>query len=156
MFLEPIDIPQALNTGTCIWQGDLFYSAGLHRNHVLATANTRQIRRGWKNADEWNGGVEISTEEIPGSKHSMYGYNYTDLPQAFKGEPLSSVFSPDGTLISASTAPHCRVGQLMWQRANSNPKPPSMNHTPKRIILPNPKSTVLALEKSMPTPFHKN
>ena len=23
-------IPQALNTGTCIQQGDLFYSAGLH------------------------------------------------------------------------------------------------------------------------------
>ena len=32
-------IPRALNTGTCIRQGDLFYSAGLHRNHVLATAS---------------------------------------------------------------------------------------------------------------------
>ena len=30
--LEPITIPQALNTGTCIQQGDLFYSAGLHRS----------------------------------------------------------------------------------------------------------------------------
>ena len=40
MFSEPIYIPWALNTGTCIQQGDLFYSAGLHRNHVLATANT--------------------------------------------------------------------------------------------------------------------
>ena len=29
---EPIYIPLALNTGTCIQQGDLFYSAGLHRN----------------------------------------------------------------------------------------------------------------------------
>ena len=27
--------------------------------------------------------------------------------QALKGECLSSVFSPDGTLISASAAPHC-------------------------------------------------
>ena len=31
---------------------------------------------------------------------------YTDLLQALKGERLSSVFSPDGTLISASAAPH--------------------------------------------------
>ena len=30
-----------------------------------------------------------------------------DLLQALKGERLSSVFSPDGTLISASAAPHC-------------------------------------------------
>ena len=30
MFSEPIYIPQALNTGTCIRQGDLFYSAGQH------------------------------------------------------------------------------------------------------------------------------
>ena len=45
MFFEPIYIPRALNTGTCIRQGDLFYSAGLHRNHVLATANTGEIVR---------------------------------------------------------------------------------------------------------------
>ena len=49
---------------------------------------------------------EISKEEIPG-KRSMYGY--TDLLQTLKGERLSSVFSPDGTLISASAAPHCEV-----------------------------------------------
>ena len=42
-------------------QGDLFYSAGLHRNHVLATANTGEFRRGFeKNAGEWTGSVEIS------------------------------------------------------------------------------------------------
>ena len=45
-FFEPIHIPQALNKGTCIQQGDLFYSAGLHRNHVLAAANTGEIERG--------------------------------------------------------------------------------------------------------------
>ena len=39
----PIKIPLALNMGSCLWQGDLFYSAGLHRNHVLATANTGKI-----------------------------------------------------------------------------------------------------------------
>ena len=31
-FFEPIYIPRAVNTGTCIRQGDLFYSAGLHGN----------------------------------------------------------------------------------------------------------------------------
>ena len=51
-----------------------------------------------ENAGEWTGMVEIRKEEIPGSK---------DLLQTVKGERLSSVFSPDGTLISASAAPHC-------------------------------------------------
>ena len=32
---EPIYIPRAVNTGTYIQQGDLFYSAGLHRNRRL-------------------------------------------------------------------------------------------------------------------------
>ena len=78
MFFEPIYIPRALNTGTCIRQGDQFYSAGLHRNHVLATANTGKIGRGFgKSAGEWTGRVDISKEEIPGSKRSMYGYILT-------------------------------------------------------------------------------
>ena len=72
MFFEPIYISRALNTGTCFQQAILFYSSGLHRNHVLATANTREIGRGFgKNAGEWTGRVEISREEIPGSKRSM-------------------------------------------------------------------------------------
>ena len=72
MFLEPIYILLALNMGPCIRQGDLFYSVVLHRNHVLATASTGQIRRGFgKNAGEWTGRVEMSKEEIPGSKRSM-------------------------------------------------------------------------------------
>ena len=80
MFFEPIYIPRALNTGTYIQQGNLFYSASLHRNHVLATTNTGEIGRGLgENAGEWTGGVEISEveEEIPGSKRSMYGYILT-------------------------------------------------------------------------------
>ena len=65
MFFEPIYIMWAPNTGTCILQGDLFYFAGLHRNHVLATANTGEIGRGFgKNAGEWTGRVEISKEEL--------------------------------------------------------------------------------------------
>ena len=59
LFFQPIYIPRALNTETCILQGDLFHSADLHRNHVLAKANTGEIRRGFgKNAGEWNGRVE--------------------------------------------------------------------------------------------------
>ena len=66
MFFEPIR------------QGDLFYAAGLHRNYMLATANTGKIRRGFgKNAGECTRKVEISKEEIPGSKCSMYGYILT-------------------------------------------------------------------------------
>ena len=64
--------------GTCLWQDVLFYSAGLHKNHVLATANTGKIGRGFvKNAGEWTERVEIGKEEIPGSKCSMYGYILT-------------------------------------------------------------------------------
>ena len=74
MFFEPIYIPRILGTGTCLRQGDLFYSADPHRNHGLVTANTGKIGRGFgKHAGEWTGRVEISLEEIPGSKRSMYG-----------------------------------------------------------------------------------
>ena len=55
-FFQPIYVPRALNTGTCIQRGDLFYSAGLHRNHVLARANTGKIGRDFrKNAGRWTG-----------------------------------------------------------------------------------------------------
>ena len=78
MFFEPVYIPRALNTGTCIQQGNLFYSAGLHGNHMFAMANTGEIGRGFgKNAGEWTGRVEIRKEEITGSKRSMYGYILT-------------------------------------------------------------------------------
>ena len=47
-------------------------------NHVLAKTNTGKIRRGFgKNAGEWTGRVEISKEEIPGSKRGMYSYILT-------------------------------------------------------------------------------
>ena len=45
---------------------------------VLATASTgKSQKRFWKNAGEWAGRVEISKEEIPGSKRSTYGYILT-------------------------------------------------------------------------------
>ena len=80
MFFFPSDYLYSAGTQqeTCIQQGDLFYYAGLHKNHVLATANTGEIGRGFgKNAGEWTRRVEISKEEIPGSKRSTYGYILT-------------------------------------------------------------------------------
>ena len=45
---------------------------------MLATANTGKIGRGFgKRASERTGRVEISEEEIPGSKRGMYGYILT-------------------------------------------------------------------------------
>ena len=57
---------------------------------MLATANRGEIGRGFRknasewtgrgfrrNASEWTGRVEISREEIPGSKRSTYGYILT-------------------------------------------------------------------------------
>ena len=78
VFLKKIYIPRALSTGTCIRPGDLFHSASLRRNHVLAIANAGEVGRGFgENAGEWTGRVEVSEEEIPGSKRSLYGYTLT-------------------------------------------------------------------------------
>ena len=64
--------------GTCIQQGDLFYSAGLHRNGREQQPTQEKIGRGFgKNACEWTGRVEISKEQIPSSVLSMYGYILT-------------------------------------------------------------------------------
>ena len=61
--------------GTCLWQDDLFYSAGLHRNHALATANTGKIGRGLgKNAGEWTGRVEIKKKSLAVSVACMAIY----------------------------------------------------------------------------------
>ena len=65
-------------------------------------AREKLVRGFGKNADKWTRRLDISKEDIPGSKHSML-----DRLQDLKGEPLSYVFSSDGTLISASAAPHC-------------------------------------------------
>ena len=65
MFYEPIYIPWAFDTRTCIRQGDLFYYVDLHRNHVLATTNTGEIGRGFeKNAGKWTGRVEIRKKSL--------------------------------------------------------------------------------------------
>ena len=44
----------------------------------VSHSQREKIARGFgKNAGEWTGRVEISKEEIPGSKRSMYGYIMT-------------------------------------------------------------------------------
>ena len=45
---------------------------------ALATANTGKTQeKFWKkNADEWNGSVEINKEKNPGRKCSIHGYIY--------------------------------------------------------------------------------
>ena len=41
---------------------------------MIATTNTGEIGRGFgKNVGKWTGRVEISKEEIPGSRRSIYG-----------------------------------------------------------------------------------
>ena len=44
-----------------------------------------QPQRSTTNASEWTGRVELSKEEIPGSKHSMYGYVIYWPTPGFKG-----------------------------------------------------------------------
>ena len=56
---------------------------------MLAKANKKNSgdvleKKKKKKASEQTGRVEITKEEIPGSKRAMYGY-YTDLLQALKG-----------------------------------------------------------------------
>ena len=43
MFFEPIYMPRALNTGTCIQQDDLFYSAGQHRKKLGEVLEKMQV-----------------------------------------------------------------------------------------------------------------
>ena len=44
-------------------------------SHSPCRTNTGEVLE--KNAGEWTGRIEISKEEIPGSKPSMYGYVLT-------------------------------------------------------------------------------
>ena len=69
---------------------------------MLATASTQEKlgRSFGKNAGEWTGRVEISKEEIPGSKRSMHG----NIP-TYSRLKLCVLIRWD--FISASEAPHC-------------------------------------------------
>ena len=44
MFFEPIYMPRVINTGTCIQQGDLFYSAGQHRKELGEVLEKMQVK----------------------------------------------------------------------------------------------------------------
>ena len=75
MFCEPIYIPRALDTGTCLRQGDLFYSAGLHRNRVSENQENRE--RFWTKCRWMDRKSRNKQGRIPGSKRNMYGYVLT-------------------------------------------------------------------------------
>ena len=62
-------MPRALNTGT----------SSSRVTYFILQANTgKTTGRGFgKNAGEWTGRVEISKEELPGSKGSVFGYILT-------------------------------------------------------------------------------
>ena len=111
-FLEPIYIPREVNTGTCLQPGENNLFCGPTRELcVNHSQHGKSSERFGKNASEWTGKVEISKEEIPAGKSNMYGYILTYSRLALKGARLSSVFPPDGTLISASAAPHCEANK---------------------------------------------
>ena len=76
-FFLTIYTPRALNTGTCIRQGSLFYSVHTQEPCVSHSQHRKNRERFGKNAGEWTGRVEISKEELPGSKRNMYGYTLT-------------------------------------------------------------------------------
>ena len=64
-------------------------------------------------------------------QYAQHVWLYTDLLQALKGEPLSSVFSTDATLISASVAPHCRRGGVEEASSKQGSKRISVSVPPK-------------------------
>ena len=56
-------------------KGDMFYYAGPHRNQCYHQPIQEKLRRGFgENAGERTRRVEISKEEIPGSRLSMHCY----------------------------------------------------------------------------------
>ena len=55
------------------------------------------------------GGLILARKKSLAAGIACMAINYTDLLQASKREPLSSGFSTDGNLISASAVPHCGV-----------------------------------------------
>ena len=81
MFFEPIYIPRALNTGTCLRQGDRFHSAGLDRNHVLATANTGEIGKPSR----------TSPSRWRSSSHCTLDNLWQDLAERWMANPVDPV-----------------------------------------------------------------
>ena len=78
MLFEPIYMQRALNTGTCIQQADLFYSAGQHRKKLGGVLE--------KNAGEWTGRVEISKEEFKETFRKRYIVERTNKAEIRLGE----------------------------------------------------------------------
>ena len=78
MFFEPIYIPRASTREPASSRVAYFILQVYTGTGVSHSQHRKKIGGGFgKNAGEWTGGVEISKEEIPGSKRSMYGYILT-------------------------------------------------------------------------------
>ena len=79
--LEPIYIPRALNMGTSITKSsETYFILRAHTETDVSHSQHRKTKtreRFGKNAGEWTARVELSKEEIPGSKRSMHGYILT-------------------------------------------------------------------------------
>ena len=110
--LEPIYIPQAFNTGIYInhlwwWPRWPILFCRLTQQPVITALPTGKTwERFWKKMKVTGLGRKKLVSEVCRL--------YSDLLHNIKGKPLSSGFSTDGSLISASTVPYCRVNLVTW------------------------------------------
>ena len=97
----------SFHKGTCIQQERPSLFCWPTQEPVLVTANTGKTRERFWEKMQVNGpeGWKLARKKSPAVSVACIAI-YCPIP-GFKGEPLSSVFSSDGTLISASAAPHC-------------------------------------------------
>ena len=110
---------------------------------MLATANTGKTQEGFGKKMHMNESmtrrVEVSKDEIPGSKRSMCGYILT-----------YSVFSEDGTLICASASSYC--GNLGKQKKTKNPD--LENEKKKERLLLSSSAALLTSSPIPPPPLY--
>ena len=94
-------------------QGDLSYSAGLHRDHCQPQPtqkppqkNPNKLGRGSRKKEgEWTGWIKLAWKKslaVSVECKAIYG-----PASGLKGEPLSFGLSTDGPIISASAVPLC-------------------------------------------------
>ena len=81
MFFEPIYIPWALNAGTCIRHGDLFYSAGLHRTPQWGAADAEIKVPSGENTELKRSPFKAWSRSV--YNHTCYAYCQGFLPCLF-------------------------------------------------------------------------
>ena len=106
-------------------QGGLFYSTGPH-GKLHQPKHSYKAGRGFggeKNAGEWTEKVEMRPIFFLAMGKECMAIFWL---QALKGEHVSSGFSTEGTLISASTVLHC---SLLPQESSCQWRPVTQTHT---------------------------